>query len=113
MLSEGLIPFRGLRGRPPDFTFEVISLPELESVRAEWQALYQRCPQATPFQSPAWLIPWARHFAPRTQAITVRRARTLIALIPFFTWQSSVLLAGTGPTDYVDGLFASDADRIA
>ncbi len=114
MLSGGLIPFPGLRVRQANFTVEIVStLPELESLWAEWQELYQRSPQATPFQSPAWLIPWARHFAPdRTQAIAVRRARTLIALIPFFTWQGSVLLAGTGPTDYIDGLFANDDDRV-
>jgi CelD/BcsL family acetyltransferase involved in cellulose biosynthesis len=27
-------------------------------------------------------------------------------MVPFFTWKQAVLLAGTGPTDYCDGLFA-------
>jgi CelD/BcsL family acetyltransferase involved in cellulose biosynthesis len=36
----------------------------------------------------------------------VRRRGILTAIVPFFTWNQSVLLAGTGPTDYCDGLFA-------
>jgi CelD/BcsL family acetyltransferase involved in cellulose biosynthesis len=33
----------------------------------------------------------------------------MVALVPFFTWEGRVLLAGTGPTDYCDGLFTAGA----
>jgi CelD/BcsL family acetyltransferase involved in cellulose biosynthesis len=73
----------------------------------EWLALWRCCPDATPFQAPAWILAWARHFAPdRTRALAVWTRGVLDALLPFFTWNGTVLLAGTGPTDYCDGLFA-------
>jgi CelD/BcsL family acetyltransferase involved in cellulose biosynthesis len=56
-------------------------------------------------------LPWARHFAPdRLRAVLVRERGqdTLAALLPFFTWRNRVLLAGTGPTDYCDGLFVGN-----
>jgi CelD/BcsL family acetyltransferase involved in cellulose biosynthesis len=93
---------------------EITSLGELESLREEWSALWKRCPDATPFQAPAWTIAWARHFAPdRTRALAVRRGGFLTAMVPFFTWNQAVLLAGTGPTDYCDGLFAPGHHDLA
>ena len=40
---------------------EAADLPTLERLRPDWEALWQTVPDATPFQSPAWLIPWWRH----------------------------------------------------
>jgi CelD/BcsL family acetyltransferase involved in cellulose biosynthesis len=34
-------------------------------------------------------------------------------MVPFFTWNQEVLLAGTGPTDYCDGLFAPGHHDLA
>ena len=85
------------------------SLPDLESIRSAWSELRERCPDATVFQSPSWLLSWARHFAPdRTGAIALRESGELVALVPFFAWNGRLLLAGTGPTDYCDGLFAPE-----
>lgn len=81
----------------------------VEKLRPQWDELYARCERATPFQSSAWLLPWARHFAPdRLGAVAVRAGRriALDGFLPFFTWRNRVLLAGSGPTDYCDGLFA-------
>jgi hypothetical protein len=33
-------------------------LHTLQSIFPEWQDLFARCPDATPFQSPEWLLPW-------------------------------------------------------
>ncbi|MFL6602268.1 MAG: GNAT family N-acetyltransferase [Steroidobacteraceae bacterium] len=86
------------------------SLGALEEMRSEWMDLYGRCRSSSPFQAPAWVLPWGRHFAPdRLRAIAACEGGTLVALVPFFTWNGQVLLAGTGPTDYCDGLFASEA----
>src|SRR6185503_17518592 len=85
----------------------VSTLAELEALRSDWMQLWRDDTSATPFQAPAWLLPWARQFAPdRTRALVASAAGRLIALLPFFTWQRKLLLAGTGPSDYGDGLFA-------
>jgi CelD/BcsL family acetyltransferase involved in cellulose biosynthesis len=87
------------------------SLAQLEGLRSEWDALYQHCASATPFQSPAWVLPWARVFAPdRLNALLLRQEGQLVALLPFFVWRGRVLLAGTGPSDYCDGLYRDERD---
>jgi CelD/BcsL family acetyltransferase involved in cellulose biosynthesis len=49
------------------------SLAPLEDLRAEWEALWASIPDATPFQHPAWLLPWWRHIGRGTlAAIAVR-----------------------------------------
>ncbi len=79
----------------------------VDELRPQWDELHGRCESSTPFQSAAWLLPWARHFAPdRFMAIGVRDRYRLVALVPFFSWKGRLLLAGTGSTDYCDGLFA-------
>jgi len=86
------------------------SLPAVAALRPEWDGPYGVCTQASPFQSSAWLLPWARHFAPdRFHAIALRKRGALVTLVPFFVWQQQLLLAGTGHTDYCDGLFADGA----
>jgi len=89
----------------------------LFALEAEWDALWHRCPRATPFQSPAWLLAWARHYAPdRCGAVTLRASGQLVALAPVFCWERALLLAGTGPSDRGDALLdpahASEAPRL-
>jgi CelD/BcsL family acetyltransferase involved in cellulose biosynthesis len=89
------------------------SLAELEKLRPQWDELHDRCDSATPFQAAAWLLPWARHFAPdRLMAIAVCERDALSALLPFFSWDNRMLLAGSGPTDYCDGLFAGKLAHV-
>src|SRR2546423_3268063 len=40
---------------------ELTTTAALESLQPEWDRLWSRSPRATPFQSPAWLLPWWRH----------------------------------------------------
>ncbi|MES2404379.1 MAG: GNAT family N-acetyltransferase [Pseudomonadota bacterium] len=88
-------------------------LPDLGALRAQqapWFALWRNLPDATPFQSPAWLLCWAKHYAPdRTGAIAVGDGEELFALLPYFSWAGAVWLAGTGPSDYGDALIAARA----
>ena len=89
----------------------------LPTLGAEWDALWRRCPQATPFQSPAWLLTWARHYAPdRCGAVTLRADGHLVGLAPVFCWEGALLLAGTGPSDRGDALLdpahAGEAPRL-
>jgi len=89
---------------------QLTALEELESLRADWVALWQQAPNATPFQSPSWLIPWWKHVGQgELRLVTVRDQERLIGLAPLFVDHNSerqeVLLLGTGITDYLDVLY--------
>ena len=58
---------------------------ELAAIADDWQALWQRVPTATPFQSPAWLLPWWRSFHPGELAVVALwRGRRLVGLAPLY-----------------------------
>ncbi|MDB5512047.1 MAG: family N-acetyltransferase [Enterovirga sp.] len=42
-----------------DLRAEILAGPaDLATLEAAWWALWRRCPGASPFTSPAWLLPW-------------------------------------------------------
>lgn len=89
---------------------EISSLAGLESLREEWTGLWNRCPSATPFQSPEWLIPWWRHLGTgELLVLALRHNQRLCGLLPLVIdpqpSQRMMLLLGTGITDYLDGLW--------
>ena len=91
----------------------VESLEAVAVLAPAWEALMARA-GATPFQSPGCILSWARHHAPdRLAAAVVRQGGRLVALVPVFSWQGAVLLAGTGPTDYNDGVIEAGRADIA
>ena len=107
----------------PSLSVETLtSLADLESLRAEWWDLWQRCPDATPFQSPAWTIAWWKHLGRgELCALALRRNQRLVALAPWFTYQADngvrrLLLLGTGVSDYLDLLvepeFSNDTQLL-
>lgn len=56
------------------------TISELESIQDDWAALWSRDSNATPFQSPQWLIPWAQCFgANRLLSIVVFREEAFAA----------------------------------
>jgi CelD/BcsL family acetyltransferase involved in cellulose biosynthesis len=78
---------------------EIVPPAGLEALEGEWTELWRRC-GASPFGHPAWLLPWARHYAPgRCGAALVREEGRLVALAAVFVWEGALLLAGTGPSD--------------
>ena len=91
-------------------TIEVINhLADLESLRPEWSALWNRSPEATPFQSPEWLVPWTRHLfkGGEISVVTTREGGILTGIAPFFRWgleQRTVSFLGAGISDYGDVL---------
>jgi CelD/BcsL family acetyltransferase involved in cellulose biosynthesis len=93
---------------------ELVTTAEaLSALQPEWLDLWRRTPDATPFQSPMWLLPWWRHFgSDDLSVITLRRDDGLVALAPLYVVreddESLGLLLGTGNSDYLDML--GDAD---
>jgi CelD/BcsL family acetyltransferase involved in cellulose biosynthesis len=93
-------------------TVETIqTLSGLERLRAEWWALLYRCPRSTVFQSPAWLISWWRYLGKgQLWTLALRANGQLVGLAPFHiiptgaAAEPTVLLLGTGVSDYLDVL---------
>ena len=81
----------------------------LTALEQEWLELWRRSPDATPFQSPMWLLPWWRHFGSNElHAIELRDGGRLAALAPLYILrddsESLGLFLGTGISDYLDVL---------
>ncbi|HHY50750.1 MAG TPA: GNAT family N-acetyltransferase [Alphaproteobacteria bacterium] len=81
------------------------------SIEAEWWRLWRADPHATPFQSPAWLIPWAEAFVTRSAGIlTLELDGALAALLPVFRHKGRWLPWGAGTSDWLDGVYAPGFD---
>jgi CelD/BcsL family acetyltransferase involved in cellulose biosynthesis len=81
----------------------------LTALAPAWWDLWRRTPAATPFQSPAWLIPWWRRFAPGDLFTTAAyRCGRLIGLAPFYIEDGAhgrrILPVGISLSDYLDVL---------
>jgi CelD/BcsL family acetyltransferase involved in cellulose biosynthesis len=91
---------------------EVIGcLADLRRIERPWWSLWERCPSATPFQSPAWLLPWWEVFAPgRLTAIAAWRENDLCGLAPFYLEPDTdrLLPVGVSLSDYLDVLIDPD-----
>ncbi len=95
---------------------EVVSLEALEALRPAWGALWSRLPDATPFQSPDWLIPWWRHIGEgelMTLAFRSPEDGALAALLPLYVYRQadgvrSLFPLGIATTDYLDALVAPE-----
>ena len=79
---------------------------EWERVAAEWHELFSRCHDATPFQSPEWLLSWLDVFSPRELVgIEVRDEEALIGFAPLLIYPRSservLAFAGGGVSDYL------------
>ena len=94
------------------------SLEELGAFIPEWERLWASDPHSSPFQSPAWLVPWWRQFGnDRLCAIVIEREGKAVGFLPFYVYldtdarKSRVLPLGVGTTDYLDGMFAPECSR--
>src|SRR5947209_20331738 len=66
-------------------TEEITDTTALHSLGPEWTDLWQRCSWVTPFQSPAWLLPWWQYFGgANLRTVALRRAGLLVGLVPLF-----------------------------
>lgn len=96
-----------------DAVEEITRVEDLEKLRPEWWALWHESPSATPFQSPAWVLAWWGRFGGEgLWVLALRSEGRLIGLVPMFIWnrpdtsERTILLIGTGITDYLDAVFA-------
>lgn len=86
------------------------------ALEAEWWELWRRVAAATPFQSPAWLIPWWRCFHPgELFVVTVRAAGRLVGLAPFYVEEGTrrLLPLGISVSDHLDVLVAPGCEALA
>jgi CelD/BcsL family acetyltransferase involved in cellulose biosynthesis len=84
-------------------------LVALEQLSSEWNELWNRCPGATPFQRPEWVLSWTQAVLPeQLYVIEVRRHHTLVGLAPLFLYRSEQeqVLAplAASVSDYLDWL---------
>lgn len=82
---------------------------EMEALVPDWNALWQRVPGATPFQSPHWLVPWWRQFGTGMPRILTARAKErLIGVLPLYELREpgcvKLLPIGISVSDYIDAL---------
>ncbi|PBB84669.1 MULTISPECIES: GNAT family N-acetyltransferase [unclassified Mesorhizobium] len=79
----------------------------LEGLEAPWWRLWSQCISATPFQSPAWLLPWWQAFMPGDLAVVAVWSGTdLVGLAPLYLERhasgSRLLPIGISLSDYLD-----------
>lgn len=90
---------------------EIEILEDAGGIEAAWWDLWHRDPHATPFQSPAWLLPWRRRFADGDDAIlSFWEKDHLIGLLPLFEHEGQLLPWGAGTSDWLDGVFDPSLD---
>jgi CelD/BcsL family acetyltransferase involved in cellulose biosynthesis len=91
-----------------------------DALAPEWRDLWGRRPDSLPFLTPAWLLPWWRHFVPG--AILIMRARgdeRLVGLAPFYVElgpdERRLLPVGISLSDHLDVLAdpACEAEALA
>jgi CelD/BcsL family acetyltransferase involved in cellulose biosynthesis len=83
---------------------------ELEALAPAWQDLWCRAPAATPFHSPAWLLPWWREIGGGDLRVLVaRQDGRIVGLLPLYLQHErdggKLLPLGIAISDYLDGLF--------
>lgn len=83
----------------------------LAALRPDWARLWRRVPTATPFQSPAWLLPWWRQFGTGAPRVAVLHdGQSLSGILPLYVLEDrserKLLPMGAGITDYQDALLA-------
>ena len=83
---------------------------ELRSLEPEWADLWSRS-SATPFQHPAWLLPWWDVFGTACPRVaTMRNRGRLDGVLPLYELPTKILPIGAGITDYQDVLLDPSAN---
>jgi CelD/BcsL family acetyltransferase involved in cellulose biosynthesis len=85
----------------------------LDALRPEWEALWSSVQDRTPFQHPAWLLPWWDVFGRGAlRVLLLREDGILTGLAPLYiSPECELRLLGAGVSDYLDALAAPGAER--
>lgn len=88
---------------------------ELARLADEWDALCDRCPTATPFQRPGWLLPWRRWLGAggEPRVAVLRRGARLVGVVPLEVRGGVLRLIGEGITDYLDAIVEPGVEAAA
>ena len=88
---------------------------ELCGFEPQWHSLWAQDTDATPFQSPAWLMPWWQQFgSDDLRGVVLRRGERCVGFLPAYVYleptsgERKLMLLGVGTTDYLDGVFAPE-----
>lgn len=80
----------------------------LHALRPEWDALWRRMPDASPFQHPGWLLPWWRQFGTgQPRVACIRHDDRLAGILPLYVLDEGaprLLPIGAGTSDHLDAL---------
>jgi len=101
---------------PETVATEVYTSPSaLSSLRYEWLSLYREAVGVTPFQSPAWLIPWYEVWGQdRTHLVVARDDKGgVIGILPAVRTAQGLELAGSGVGDYLAPLLSASSTTLA
>jgi CelD/BcsL family acetyltransferase involved in cellulose biosynthesis len=84
----------------------------------EWKALWERVPDARPFQSPEWLSSWWDHFGNSAPLVlTARDGDELIGMLALYrldeVGRRKLLPIGISLSDYIDALIDPDYPKLA
>ncbi|WP_375457574.1 GNAT family N-acetyltransferase [uncultured Enterovirga sp.] len=104
--------------REPHVATTVRTWQELEALASDWWDLWRRCPTATPFTSPAWLLAWWHSFEPGSlRTVAVRESGRLVGLAPFYLEDGPLgrrlLPLGIGLSDLFDLLLDPASEGVA
>jgi CelD/BcsL family acetyltransferase involved in cellulose biosynthesis len=96
----------------------ITAAADIERLSTEWKALWQRVPNATPFQSPEWLISWWECFGNSTRVVlTARDGRDLVAVLPVYRLEErgfcKLLPIGISLSDYLDAVVCPNYPGLA
>src|SRR5947209_2718630 len=86
---------------------------DLISLEPAWLDLWRRSARATPFQSPAWLLPsWRAYGNSRLYTVAWWHGRELMGLAPFYIYGEGpmrrLFSLGISSSDYLDILAAPE-----
>lgn len=80
----------------------------LHALQPEWEALWRRVPDASPFQHPGWLLPWWRWFGTgQPRVACIRHGGRLTGILPLYVLDEGMprlLPIGAGTSDHLDAL---------
>ncbi|MDF2782299.1 MAG: hypothetical protein K0S96_2104 [Geminicoccaceae bacterium] len=96
----------------------ITATADLDALEGEWTELWRRAPAATPFQAPAWLLPWWRQFGnDGLRVLTARTGGRLVGLLPLYLLRepdgTKLLPLGIAVSDYLDGVFEAGSEQVA